>query len=224
MKTAFGNRCVIPHAIILVPYWMKERLNARQESLNSLLVFKKAAALFSVNDLAGLLALQKKMHYLSGMTASLSTPDSHGNCNITYTGNSPVNVYPEFNRGFNTWDDLNDHWAGLISSEDQTLYNTATTLALSDEVSKEIDARLFSSAVEMSDPEDPHVFEMINIDSTLTYIIVKPGRFDCRYTERNPNRLKLLETILQSFYRTMETHLVSRTLWFESYVKTLNEK
>jgi hypothetical protein len=238
MKTAFGNQYEAYHAVVLIPHWMRERLVARQVGLNSLLLFKRATELFSVNDLAGLLALQTKMHYLTGGIPSLSLPDNQGDCNIspTQSGNASV-YYTLSNSRFNTPADIVENWEKSIpagSTDDFDTLKVVVTLSQSEEVKKEIDARLFSSGVEITeriisgireDAIDTNncVFETVSADAFLTYVIIRPGSFTTQYMEKNPNRLNFLETILRSFYRTMEAHHVSRTVWFESYVKTLNE-
>lgn len=211
MRNAFGNMHETNHAIILVPYWMKERMATRNEGLNSLLVFKKATKLFSINDLAGFLALQRKMHYISGWVPSLGSSENCGNYNPPH---------------------LSDHWTMSFAFEDtevNNLFNAISILSNSAEVNKDIDTRLFSSELNLMSlglglgSRDERVFETINVDTSLTYVIVTPGVFTTRYMEKNPNRMKVLEGILQVFYRAMDAHQVSRTIWFESFVKTLNE-
>lgn len=199
--------------IILVPLWIAQRLIARQLGERDVVDFNRISRFLSPNDLAGLLALQDKADYIVGkLSPRVSRPTpAIGKC--AYTSQSA----------------LFDYWQASALTEDQrTLLGSIFKLAQLNDVSNDVVERLFShdqgqsaqSLSQLSEEQPPYVIN--DVDTDLCIMTIRPGYFDANSVEGKKLQVRALEAILQSFYRTVPAHEVSRTVWFTRYLETLS--
>jgi len=196
--------------VILVPLWISQRLVARQLEPKDILDFNRISKFIAINDLAQLLVLQDKAHYIVG---DLQPGPLDSMAPTPVIGKNPfTNQYA-----------LRRYWeTSALTEQQRILIGNIFKLAEMDDVSNAIVNRMFSDDAQSTEVIEDDPFIINDVDTDLCIMTIRPGYFSAKPNESKELRVRALEQILRSFYRTVPSHEVSRTEWFKRYLEILS--
>lgn len=191
-------------SLVLVPYWVANRIASKNLPLNVCLDYSKMRQLFPLEELAIFVAFQK---YKFGLFSKYVELDTGPSLYWEQIADDPdmlmeYNSVAELSRG--------DWWGG--DSEEKKKFNVIET---------KTNERLSISKVD-KDLIEPDSYSIVDFDINKYALIIKPGFLES--TENISTVFNLVKDLLKISYMYSPVHDVSNTSVFRAYVKLLQLK
>lgn len=190
--------------LVLVPYWVANRIAAKNLPLSVCLDYMKMRELFPLEEIAIFVAFQK---YKFGLFSKYVDLDTGRSLYCEQIGDDP-----DLMMEYNSICELSDGSWYSGDSEERKKFNS---------VEIKTNERLRIDKVD-KDLIEPDSYSIVDFDINRYALVIKPGFLES--TENIETVFNLVKDLLKISYMYSPVHDVSNTSVFRAYVKLLDKK